>query len=115
MKIDSAAGRGTTIGAAISLTAPAAAVPDADLERRRMTAIKWIGWENWEARAELYEQITSDDNLVHGKAMLLCLGATAGSWRRSGSGAAATGRLPASRTTCSICSRATTTPRRWRS
>lgn len=74
LEIDSTPGRGTTIGAAIPLTAPADAVPDADLERRRMTAIKWIGWENWEAPAELYEQITSDDNLVHGKAMLLCLG-----------------------------------------
>ena len=74
LEIDSAPGRGTTISAAFPLTAPADAVPDADVERRRMTAIKWIGWENWEAPAELYEQITSDDNVVHGKAMLLCLG-----------------------------------------
>lgn len=74
LQIDSAPGRGTTISAAIPLTAPADAVPDADLERRRMTAIKWIGWENWEAPAELYEQITGDDNLVHGRAILLCIG-----------------------------------------
>lgn len=64
--------RGTVVSAEIPLAAP----PDIDSDgaRRRMRAVKWIGWENWEGPAELYEQITDEDYLRHAKAMMLCVG-----------------------------------------
>ena len=68
--VDSPAGRGTVVFADIPLAAP----PDVDVERRRMTALKWIGWDNWEAPGELYEQITHEDNLTAAKLILLCAG-----------------------------------------
>jgi hypothetical protein len=68
--VDSEPGRGTTVSADIPLTVPA----DVDVERRRLTALKWIGWENWEAPGELYEQITEEDNALDAKAVLLCGG-----------------------------------------
>jgi signal transduction histidine kinase len=71
--IDSQPGRGTTVSADIPLAVPA----DVDIERRRLTALKWIGWENWEAPGELYEQITEDDNALDAKAILLCAGGNA--------------------------------------
>jgi signal transduction histidine kinase len=70
LSVDSEAGRGTTVAAAI----PLAVLPDAVGERRRLNAIRWLGWENFEGPPELYEQITGEDNLVHGKVMLLCAG-----------------------------------------
>ncbi|HWI05823.1 MAG TPA: ATP-binding protein, partial [Acidimicrobiales bacterium] len=70
--IESEAGGGTTVSADIPLTVP----PDVDVERRRLTALRWIGWENWEAPGELYEQITDEDNLLDVKAVLLCAGGT---------------------------------------
>jgi signal transduction histidine kinase len=70
LTVDSEAGRGTTVSAAI----PLAPLPDGPGERRRLNAIRWLGWENFEGPPELYEQITDGDNLVHGKTMLLCAG-----------------------------------------
>ncbi len=70
LDIDSSPGGGTVVSAGIPLAAP----PDAAIERRRLTALKWSGWENWEAPGELYEQITEDDNVVAAKAVLLCAG-----------------------------------------
>lgn len=70
MEIRSPAGDGTVVSADIPLAAPR----DADLERRRLTALKWIGWENWEAPGELYDQITEEDNLLAARAVLLCSG-----------------------------------------
>lgn len=68
--IESDPDRGTTVSAGIPLSLP----PDTVLERRRLTATAWLGWENWEAPAELYEQITDDDNFLHGRVTLLCIG-----------------------------------------
>ncbi len=68
--IDSEPGQGTTVSAEIPLAVP----PDVAIERRRMTALKWIGWENWEAPGELYEQITDEDNMMDAKAIMLCAG-----------------------------------------
>jgi len=70
LDIDSDPGHGTVVSADIPLAVP----PDVDVERRRMTALKWIGWENWEAPGELYEQITEEDNLLALKAILLVAG-----------------------------------------
>ena len=68
--VDSPPGGGTILSAAIPLAIP----PDVQAERRRLTALKWIGWENWEAPGELYEQLTEDDNFLDIKAVLLCAG-----------------------------------------
>ncbi|MEW6152381.1 MAG: histidine kinase [Actinomycetota bacterium] len=70
LRIDSPRGGGTVVAAAIPLAAPS----DTEVERRRLTALKWIGWENWEVPGELYEQITEEDNLMAAKAVLLCAG-----------------------------------------
>ncbi|MGH9229123.1 MAG: ATP-binding protein [Acidimicrobiales bacterium] len=70
LDVDSPPGGGTVVSAGIPLAAP----PDADVERRRLIALQWIGWENWEAPGELYEQITEEDNLLDAKAVLLCAG-----------------------------------------
>jgi signal transduction histidine kinase len=71
--IDNTPGRGTIVTAGI----PLAGLPDVERERRRLTAISWIGWENWQAPAELYEQITNEDTLTGGKAILLFAGGNA--------------------------------------
>jgi signal transduction histidine kinase len=68
--VDSEPGGGTIVSADIPLAAPR----ELDVERRRLTALMWIGWENWEAPGELYEQITEEDNLLAAKAVLLCTG-----------------------------------------
>jgi signal transduction histidine kinase len=70
LSVDSGARRGTTVSATI----PLAVLPDGVGARRRLNAIRWLGWENFEGPPELYEQITDEDNLVHGKTMLLCAG-----------------------------------------
>lgn len=68
--IDSRVGDGTIVSADIPLAAP----PDVDNERRRLTALRWIGWDGWEAPGELYDQITEEDNVLAIKAVLLCAG-----------------------------------------
>jgi hypothetical protein len=68
--IDSPVGAGTTIAAAIPLHPS----PDCDRGVRSRLALKWIGWENWEAPGVLYDQITDDDLLTGGKAILLGAG-----------------------------------------
>jgi hypothetical protein len=45
-----------------------------DPSDRRMTALKWIGWQNWEAPPEAEELQTEEDNLNAGKALLLAVG-----------------------------------------
>ncbi|MCA1693477.1 MAG: histidine kinase, partial [Actinobacteria bacterium] len=70
LSIDSKPGGGTIVSADIPLVVPS----DVKADRRRLTALKWIGWENWEAPGELYEQLTEDDNLLDIKAVLLCAG-----------------------------------------
>jgi signal transduction histidine kinase len=70
LAIDSPGGGGTVVSARIPVAAP----PDADVERRRLAALRWIGWENWEAPGELYDQITEDDNVLAATAVLLCAG-----------------------------------------
>ena len=39
-----------------------------------MIALKWVGWQNWEAPPEAEELQTDADNLNAGKAMLLAVG-----------------------------------------
>jgi signal transduction histidine kinase len=73
LHIESRTGHGTLVSAAI----PLAVMPDIERQRRRIRAQSWIGGENWQAPAELYEQITDEDNLAYGKAMLLCAGGNA--------------------------------------
>jgi signal transduction histidine kinase len=65
--------RGTTITADI----PLSLLETSDAERRRMTALKWIGFEQWEMPGEAFEQITDDDNLVAAKMILLGAGGNA--------------------------------------
>jgi signal transduction histidine kinase len=72
--IDSPPGSGTLVAAHLPVSQPLAV----DDDRRRMTALKWIGWENWMAPAELYEQITHEDNYTAFQLMLLFAGGNAG-------------------------------------
>ncbi len=71
--IDSPTGLGTTVAAAIPLNVHERAAMN-DPTDRRMTALKWVGWQNWEAPPEAEELQTEEDNLNAGKAMLLALG-----------------------------------------
>ena len=68
--IDSPAGRGTTVTADIPLRRPR----PPELDRRRMTALKWIGWETFELPGEAYDQLTDEDNLTYVKAVFACAG-----------------------------------------
>lgn len=68
--IDSPVGHGTTVAAEIPLRVPQAP----DLDRRRMTALKWVGWENFELPAEAYEQLTDEDNLMYVLGVFACAG-----------------------------------------
>lgn len=68
--IDSPPEQGTTVAAHLPLE-----LPRADRRSRRsLAAMTWIGWENWEVPAELYPQVTDEDNLRMAKAALLCAG-----------------------------------------
>jgi signal transduction histidine kinase len=67
--IDSPADCGTVISVDIPLHLP---LPERD--PRALSAFKWIGWENWLAPGELYDQITEEDLLNAQKMMLLCAG-----------------------------------------
>jgi signal transduction histidine kinase len=71
--IDSPAGLGTTITADIPFRLHERAVTS-DPTDRRMIALKWVGWQNWEAPPEVEELQTDEDNLNHGKAVLLAVG-----------------------------------------
>ncbi len=68
--IDSDAGGGTSVIADIPLGAPDAP----ELDQRRMTALTWIGWEQFELPAEVYAQLTDEDNLTWVKGMFACAG-----------------------------------------
>jgi signal transduction histidine kinase len=71
--VDSPPGRGTIVSADLPLELPR-------LDRRpqrSLAAMKWIGWEYYEIPAELYPQVTFDDNLNHAKASMLCAGGNA--------------------------------------
>ena len=71
--IDSPTGLGTTVTAAIPLRVHERVAMN-DPTDRRMVALKWIGWQNWEAPAEAEELQTEEDNLNAGKAILLAAG-----------------------------------------
>jgi signal transduction histidine kinase len=73
LEVASSPDQGTTVATRLPLVAPSEIVD----ERRRMTALRWIGWESWKGPAELYDQITHEDNLTFGKATLLCAGGNA--------------------------------------
>lgn len=68
--ISSLPGRGTTVTADLPLRLPV----NLGRGRRARVALKWIGWENWEAPPVLYDQITDEDLLNGGKAILLAAG-----------------------------------------
>ncbi|HUR74656.1 MAG TPA: histidine kinase [Sporichthya sp.] len=70
LTVESPAGQGTTVTADIPLHLPR----DLDRGRRARVALKWIGWQNWLAPAVLYDQITDEDLLNGGKAILLGAG-----------------------------------------
>jgi signal transduction histidine kinase len=72
LEIDSPIGGGTMVTARFPVVQTL--VED---DRRRMRAHKWIGWENWKAPAELYEQITHDDNWISSRLMMLLAGGNA--------------------------------------
>lgn len=68
--VHSPPGRGTVVSAELPLE-----LPRADRRpRRSLAAMTWVGWENWEVPAELYPQVTFEDNLNQAKASLLCAG-----------------------------------------
>jgi signal transduction histidine kinase len=71
--IDSPTGLGTTVTAAIPLRVHERAAMNDPMDRR-LTALKWIGWQNWEAPPETEELQTDEDNLNFGKALLLAVG-----------------------------------------
>lgn len=71
--IDSPTGGGTTVTADIPLRLHERTARN-DPTDRRMTALKWIGWQNWEAPPEAEELQTEEDNLDWGKALMLAVG-----------------------------------------
>ena len=71
--IDSPTGLGTTVTAAIPVRLHERAAIN-DPTDRRMTALKWVGWQNFEAPPEAEELQTEEDNLNFGKAVLLAVG-----------------------------------------
>jgi signal transduction histidine kinase len=71
--IDSPPGSGTAVTADI----PLARTVLTDDEQRRMTALRWFVHENWEMPGEVVDQITDEDNLMAGKAILLVAGGNA--------------------------------------
>jgi hypothetical protein len=73
LMIDSPTGFGTTITADIPLRVHERAGVS-DPTDRRMTALKWVGWQNWEAPPEAEELQTDEDNLHFAKAVLLAVG-----------------------------------------
>jgi signal transduction histidine kinase len=77
LNIDSPIGSGTTLTAAIPLRLHERVATNNPTDRR-MTALKWIGWQNWEAPAEAEELQTEEDNLNFGKAVLLAVGGNSG-------------------------------------
>ncbi len=72
-EIDSPPSSGTTVTADIPLTQTVLT----DAEQRRMIALRWFVHENWEMPGEVVDQITDEDNLVAGKAILLVAGGNA--------------------------------------
>ncbi|MEO5678899.1 MAG: histidine kinase [Acidimicrobiales bacterium] len=73
LSIDSPVGGGTIITATLPLSVPVVS----DVDRRRMTALKWIGFDLWEMPPEAFEQITDEDNLLDAQAIMLCAGGNA--------------------------------------
>jgi hypothetical protein len=71
--IDSPPGGGTTVTADIPLRTHERAGTN-DPTGQGMTALKWLGWQNWEAPPEVEELQTDEDNLNFGKAVLLAAG-----------------------------------------
>jgi signal transduction histidine kinase len=69
-RIESPATSGTTVTAEIPLDQGLLT----DAEGRRMTALRWWVQELWEMPAEAADQMTDEDNLMHGKAVLLVAG-----------------------------------------
>jgi signal transduction histidine kinase len=73
LTIDSPSGSGTTVTADI----PLAQTVITDDQQRRTTALRWFVHENWEMPGEVVDQITDEDNLMAGKAILLVAGGNA--------------------------------------
>ncbi len=73
LAIDSTASSGTSVTADI----PLAQSVFTDAEDRRMTALRWWVQELWDMPGEAADQITDEDNLMAGKAMLLVAGGNA--------------------------------------
>jgi len=71
--IDSRPAAGTTVTADIPLTQAVLT----DDQQRRVVALRWFVHENWEMPGEVVDQITDEDNLMAGKAMLLIAGGNA--------------------------------------
>jgi signal transduction histidine kinase len=71
--IDSLTGLGTTVTAEIPIGVHERAGAS-DPTDRRMTALKWVGWQNWEAPPEAEELQIDEDNLNFAKAVLLAVG-----------------------------------------
>ena len=71
--IDSRPAAGTTVTADIPLTQTVLT----DDQQRRVVALRWFVHENWEMPGEVVDQITDEDNLMAGKAMLLIAGGNA--------------------------------------
>jgi hypothetical protein len=68
--IESDVGYGTRVIADIPLRVPRAP----EIDRRRMAALRWIGWETFELPGEIYEQLTNEDNLTWARGMFACAG-----------------------------------------
>lgn len=63
-------GGGTTVTAEI----PLARVPASAADHRRMRALKWVGFHQWEMPPEAFEQVTDEDNLTAARGTLLLAG-----------------------------------------
>lgn len=71
--VDSPPGQGTTVAADF----PLASAGSVGRSPQSLAALRWMGWENWEVPAEMYDQIAEVDTLDFAKATLLCAGGNA--------------------------------------
>ena len=66
-----------TSGTTVTAEIPLAQGLLTDAEGRRLTALRWWVQELWEMPGEAADQMTDDDNFMHGKAVLLVAGGNA--------------------------------------
>lgn len=70
LDVDSAEGRGTTVSAWF----PLAGAPGAVRDRHSLAALRWVGWEMFKLPAEMYDQLTDEDQRTWVRGMFATAG-----------------------------------------